>query len=54
MNVFIITACMAFALGSIVTLLLSVEGSKGISKHKYTTKDGISHTAKRERGDHIV
>lgn len=54
MNVIIITACMAIALGSIVLLLLSVEGSKGITKDKYTTKDGVSHTAKRERGDYIV
>ena len=50
----ILTACLAFALGTIVTLLLHDSGTKGISKHEYTTKDGVSHTAKRERGDYIV
>jgi len=48
------TFCLAFLLGSLMTLLLHDSGTKGISKHEYTTKDGVSHTAKRERGDHIV
>ena len=54
MNTIIIAFCLAFLLGSLMTLLLHDSGTKGISKHEYTTKDGVSHTAKRERGDHLV
>jgi len=54
MNTIIIAACVGFALGLIVSLLLSDAGTKGISRYEYTTKDGVSHTAKRERGDYIV
>ena len=54
MNEVIIATCVGFVLGLIVALLLSDAGTKGISRYEYTTKDGLSHTAKRERGDHIV
>ncbi len=36
-----------------VTLLYKKEGSKGITK-PYVTKDGIKHTARKERIDYIV
>ena len=50
----IIASCVGFGLGLIVALLMTDSGTKGISRYEYTTKDGLSHTAKRERGDHIV
>jgi len=50
----ILTCVLAFTLGSIVTLLLTDGGTKGITQHKYTTKDGKTRTARKTRGDYIV
>jgi hypothetical protein len=49
------TTIMVSALGAVISILsLEDGGTKSISKKLYTTKDGMSHTAKRTRGDYIV